>query len=63
MANYFKKQGEMKNIRYIQGVRLSATLLLFLLFSVNSSVAAADPATFSVFFSGNVFGELEACGG
>lgn len=63
MANYFEKQGEMKTIQDIDAVRLSAFLLVFLLLGCQSFVFAAAPTSFNIFFSGNVFGEIEACGG
>jgi hypothetical protein len=63
MANYSKKQVTMKTDG--NGALISLVAMLFLGVTLLSQPAAgwADPTDLGVFFSGNVFGELEPCGG
>ena len=63
MARNLKKQGTMKTDGTTQAIPLAAILFLLLsLFSLPPAGWAAATEVL-VFFSGNVFGELEPCGG
>jgi hypothetical protein len=63
MANHLKEQRTMKANNTFPIVPLVAILFFGCSLIFRPSSGCAEPVDFAVFFSGNVFGELEACGG